>query len=179
MTPNIRLPREAIKPKNFEFKDSQIGSQGVSGSAPRAQRWTWGATVDVRGIGRRHSAGSSADHASISSTASISQTTPVLRPYLFNLDGSQEKSCPNLFMQPLDEIYWVGGSGLALAAFGTKGNYYKPEREDRRSTLALADGRNGTILQSKDDIPELADQKALVAVASQIDGFGKVHVIIT
>ncbi|NEI54084.1 hypothetical protein GR200_00615 [Rhizobium leguminosarum] len=105
-----------------------------------------------------------------------------LRPYLFNLDGSQEK-LPELVHAngPLDEIYWVGGSGLALAAFGTKGNYYKPEHEDRRPTLALVDARNGTILQSieKDDIPELADQKALVAVASRIDGFGKIHVMMT
>lgn len=67
-----------------------------------------------------------------------------LRPYLFNLDGSQEK-LPALVHPngPLDEIYWLIGSGLALAAFGTKGNYYEPEHEDSRPTLALVDARNG------------------------------------
>ncbi|WP_312887652.1 hypothetical protein [Rhizobium laguerreae] len=104
-----------------------------------------------------------------------------LQPYLFPLDGSQ-KRLPDLVHPngPLDEIYWVGGSGLAVAAFGTEGSYSKPEHEDSKSTLALVDARTGTILQSveKDSIPELSDQKSIQAVTSQIDAFGKAHVLI-
>ncbi|MBX5157621.1 hypothetical protein HJB89_10840 [Rhizobium sp. NZLR8] len=104
-----------------------------------------------------------------------------LRPYLFSSDGSQTK-LPELVHPngPLDEIYWIGGSGLALAAFGTKGNYYKPEHEDRTPTLALVDAHVGTILQAveKASVSELADQKSLEAVTSRIDASGKAHVLI-
>lgn len=104
-----------------------------------------------------------------------------LRPYLFALDGS-EIELPELVHPngPLDEIYWVGGSGLALAAFGTKGSYDKPEHQDHRPTLALVDARNGTILQwvERDSIPELVGQRSLEAVTSRIDAFGKAHILI-
>ncbi|ANL42409.1 hypothetical protein [Rhizobium phaseoli] len=104
-----------------------------------------------------------------------------LRPYLFALDGSEIK-LPELVHPngPLDEIYWVGGSGLALAAFGTQGSYDKPKHKDRKPTLALVDARNGTILQSveRDSIPELVGQRSLEAVKSRIDPFGKAHILI-
>ncbi|WP_245510835.1 YncE family protein [Rhizobium leguminosarum] len=104
-----------------------------------------------------------------------------LRPYLFALDGTQIK-LPELVHPngPLDEIYWIGGSGLALAGFGTKGNFGEPEHGERKPTLALVDARNGTILQSveKESVPELADQKSIQAVTSQIDAFGKAHVAV-
>lgn len=104
-----------------------------------------------------------------------------LQPYLFHLDSSQKK-LPDLVHpnDPLDEIYWIGGSGLALAAFGTTGNYSKPEDQGRKPTLALVDARSGTILQSveKESVPELADQKSIQAVTSRIDAFGNAHVLI-
>ncbi|MGO7117551.1 hypothetical protein [Rhizobium leguminosarum] len=104
-----------------------------------------------------------------------------LRPYLFALDGS-EIELPELVHPngPLDEIYWVGSSGLALAAFGTKGSYDKPDHQDHKPALALVDARNGTILQSveRDSIPELVGQRSLEAVKSRIDAFGKAHILI-
>ncbi|MBB4526623.1 UNVERIFIED_ORG: hypothetical protein M2435_006694 [Rhizobium sophorae] len=104
-----------------------------------------------------------------------------LRPYLFALDGSQIKLSELVHPNgPLDEIYWIGGSGLALAGFGTKGIFGEPKLGDRKPTLALVDARTGTILQSveKDSIPELSDQKIIQAVTSRIDAFGKAHVLI-
>lgn len=49
---------------------------------------------------------------------------------------------------PLDGIYWIGGDGLALAQFGTRGEYYRPVREDRDPTLALVDAASGKILDT-------------------------------
>lgn len=104
-----------------------------------------------------------------------------LRPYLFAPDGSQIR-LPELVHPngPLDEIYWIGGSGLALAGFGTKGIFGEPEHGERKPTLALVDARTGTILQSveKDSIPELSDQKSIQTVTSRIGAFGKAHVLI-
>lgn len=48
----------------------------------------------------------------------------------------------------LDGILWVGGRGLALAEFGTKGGYYRPEHDDPTPTLAIVDGRRGKVLQA-------------------------------
>jgi len=104
-----------------------------------------------------------------------------MRPYLFALDGSEIK-LPELVHPngPLEELHWVGGSGLALAAFGTRENSYKTKHEDHKPTLALVDARNGTILQSveKLSIPELIDQRSLEAVTSRIDASGKAHILI-
>jgi hypothetical protein len=48
----------------------------------------------------------------------------------------------------LDGVLWVGGGGLALAEFGTKGGYYRPEHDDPTPTLAIVDGRKGKVLQT-------------------------------
>ncbi|WP_294062235.1 hypothetical protein [Sphingomonas sp.] len=48
----------------------------------------------------------------------------------------------------LDGMLWVGGGGLALAEFGTKGSYYRPEHDDPTPTLAIVDGRRGKVLQA-------------------------------
>lgn len=48
----------------------------------------------------------------------------------------------------LDGMLWVGGGGLALAEFGTKGGYYRPEHDDPTPTLAIVDGRRGKVLQT-------------------------------
>src|SRR3546814_7474880 len=48
----------------------------------------------------------------------------------------------------LDGMLWVGNSGLALAEFGTKGNYYRPEQEDPTQTLGHVEGRQGKVLQT-------------------------------
>jgi len=104
-----------------------------------------------------------------------------MRPYLFALDGSEVK-LPELVHRngPLEELHWVGGSGLALAAFGTRGSSDKPGHEDYKPTFALVDARNGTILQSveKESIPEMVGQRSLEAITSRIDAFGKAHILI-
>ncbi len=48
----------------------------------------------------------------------------------------------------LDGLLWIGGKGLALAAFGSSGSYYRPERGDTEPTLALVDAARGRILAS-------------------------------
>lgn len=48
----------------------------------------------------------------------------------------------------LDGMLWVGGGGLALVEFGTKGGYYRPEHDDPTPTLAIVDGRRGKVLQA-------------------------------
>ena len=49
---------------------------------------------------------------------------------------------------PLDGLLWIGGEGLALAQFGTRGRYYRPEHEDSAPTLAFVDASRGSVLQS-------------------------------
>src|SRR3546814_3659185 len=48
----------------------------------------------------------------------------------------------------LDGMLWVGNSGLALAEFGTKGKYYRPQHDDPTPTLRIVDGRRGKVLQT-------------------------------
>jgi len=49
---------------------------------------------------------------------------------------------------PLDAILWVGGEGRALAQFGTRGNFYRPEHDDPAPTLAMVDAARGRVLQA-------------------------------
>ncbi len=48
----------------------------------------------------------------------------------------------------LDGLLWVGGRGLALAQFGTRGYFYRPERADPDPTLAMVDAASGRVLES-------------------------------
>lgn len=103
-----------------------------------------------------------------------------LRPYLFSVDGSQTK-LPGLTHPggSLDKIYWIDGSGLALAGFGM--DERGDEKEDQhRQTLAFVDAHTGAILQAveKASVPGLADQRSLEAVKSKIDPSGKAHVLV-
>lgn len=49
---------------------------------------------------------------------------------------------------PLDGLLWIGNRGLALAEFGTKGGYYRPEHPDPDPTLALVNPLTGKVIQS-------------------------------
>lgn len=49
---------------------------------------------------------------------------------------------------PLDALAWVGGDGFAIAEFGTRGDFYRPQREDVSPTLAMIDVRAGTVLDA-------------------------------
>jgi hypothetical protein len=44
---------------------------------------------------------------------------------------------------PLDALLWVDHDGLAIAQFGTRGGYYRPEHEDRDPTFAIVDAQRG------------------------------------
>lgn len=50
---------------------------------------------------------------------------------------------------PLDGLLWIGGDGLALAHFGTRGSFYRPAvYEDRTPTLAIVDAQRGVVLDA-------------------------------
>lgn len=72
-----------------------------------------------------------------------------LRPMRLGLDGKL-RLAPVLMHAagPLDAIHWVGSEGLAIAQFGTRGGYYKPEHDDPSPTLALVDVADSRIRQS-------------------------------
>jgi len=48
---------------------------------------------------------------------------------------------------PLDAIMWID-HGLALAQFGTKGDYYRPKRINPEPTLAIVDALHGKVLDA-------------------------------
>lgn len=81
-----------------------------------------------------------------------------LQPYLFTNTGSQSP-LPALSHPsgPLDELFWIGGAGLALATFGTKGEYYRPTHEDPNPTMSIVDAKAGHIL----DVVETAAIRGL------------------
>jgi WD40-like Beta Propeller Repeat len=49
---------------------------------------------------------------------------------------------------PLDALLWAGGDGLAVAQFGTRGGYYRPEHQDPAPTFAIVDAARGLVLDS-------------------------------
>ncbi|HEY0627563.1 MAG TPA: hypothetical protein VGD10_12665 [Allosphingosinicella sp.] len=48
----------------------------------------------------------------------------------------------------LDGLLWVGGNGRALAQFGTRGGYYRPERPNPTPTFAIVDAAAGRVLDA-------------------------------
>jgi hypothetical protein len=49
---------------------------------------------------------------------------------------------------PLDALLWADGDGLAVAQFGTRGEFYRPKHDDPSSTLAIADAAHGRVLDT-------------------------------
>jgi hypothetical protein len=49
---------------------------------------------------------------------------------------------------PLDALLWAGGDGLAVAQFGTRGGYYRPEHPDAAPTFAIIDATRGAVLDT-------------------------------
>ncbi|HXO84891.1 MAG TPA: hypothetical protein VN803_05130 [Gemmatimonadales bacterium] len=50
---------------------------------------------------------------------------------------------------PLDGLLWIGGDGLALAQFGTRGSYYRPAaHDDPAPALAVVDAQRGVVLDT-------------------------------
>jgi hypothetical protein len=74
-----------------------------------------------------------------------------LKPIRLTVSGEATDLPPlNHPAGPLDALQWVGGTGRAVAEFGTRGYRYKPEIENPSPTLAFVDAARGTIL---DDFP--------------------------
>lgn len=66
---------------------------------------------------------------------------------------------------PLDGLQWVGGKGEALALFGAKGGYYRPEHDDPEPTLAMVDASRGRLLDS-------IRARSLAALRRRMDAHG-------
>lgn len=78
---------------------------------------------------------------------------------------------------PLDGLTWVGSEGLAIAEFGTKGGYYRPEHTDNSPTIAIIDGVRGKVLQSM-VFPEAESPLGRSqAIDARIDREGRVHAV--
>lgn len=82
-------------------------------------------------------------------------------PITLGVDG-KPSDLPELHHNsgPLDGLQWIGGKGLALAQFGTKGGYYRPDHADPSPTYAIVDGQKGKIraILPLSAIPEFAGQ---------------------
>lgn len=79
----------------------------------------------------------------------------------------------------LDGLLWVGNGGLALAEFGTKGGYYRPEHSDARPSIAMVDGLRGAVLQAVQLPAPLGKQpQGLVGqIDARIDDRGKIYAL--
>ena len=103
-----------------------------------------------------------------------------LSTLLISVDG-QSRKLPELRHPAgnLDGIFWVGGDGLALAEFGTKGGYYRPEHEDKTPTIAMVDGRRGRILQAVRLPVSSSDRPATLVgqIEARIDARGRMYAL--
>jgi hypothetical protein len=75
--------------------------------------------------------------------------TGPMRPVLAHISGAVELLPePSHPAEPLDALLWIDGRGLALAQFGTRGSYYRPEHADPAPTFAYLDAQEGRVLDS-------------------------------
>lgn len=105
-----------------------------------------------------------------------------LRPFLASVDG-KIRMLPSLVNEagPLDELHWVGNRGLAIALFGAKGAYYRPEHIDPQPTIALVDALSGRVIQPvplADLVPD-ASRTNINHVSSRVDERGRIEAVIT
>lgn len=72
-----------------------------------------------------------------------------LQPVRVSLSG-QATDLPRLEHPAgsLDGLLWIGGNGLALAQFGTRGDYYRPVRLNPTPTFAIVDAAAGRVLDA-------------------------------
>ncbi|HEX6740343.1 MAG TPA: hypothetical protein VF079_00920 [Sphingomicrobium sp.] len=94
-----------------------------------------------------------------------------LKPVLLLPDGTSQ-ALPLLVGPggPLDGLLWIGGDGLALAEFGTRGSYYRPEHPDPEPTMAFVDAKHGRYLGwfSFKDFPKAVSAQGTPMVPLQI-----------
>lgn len=81
---------------------------------------------------------------------------------------------------PLDEVYWMSGTGRAIAAFGTMGSSYKPEHDDSRPTLAFVDAAKGKVSQTitMASIPGLSSKARVGAISHTSDAKGLITALL-
>jgi hypothetical protein len=104
-----------------------------------------------------------------------------LEPMLYSVKGgAQHLPALTHAAGGLDAVYWAGDRGKALAAFGTRGGYYRPEREDRQPTLAIVDAQTGRVLQSVAfaDLPGPGVSPVFFSAAAGVDSAGRVHALL-
>jgi hypothetical protein len=49
---------------------------------------------------------------------------------------------------PLDALLWADGDGLAVGQFGTRGEFYRPRRDDPNPAFAIVDAARGRVLDT-------------------------------
>ena len=94
-----------------------------------------------------------------------------LTPVFIGPDGAPQELPPLISdAGPLDGLLWIGGEGLALAQFGTRGDYYRPEHSDPNPTLAFVDVKHGRVLNSLvlKDFPKAVSAQGTPMVPLQI-----------
>lgn len=96
--------------------------------------------------------------------------------------GGQVRNLPELVHPAgnLDSLVWVGGQGLALALFGARGGYYRPEVENLAPTIAIVNGRGGEVLQST-LIPastKVKGRPAILDIDARLDPDGKIFALL-
>jgi hypothetical protein len=88
---------------------------------------------------------------------------------------------------PLDGLLWADGDGLAVAQFGTRGSYYRPEHPDPNPSFAIVDVQRGLVRDTlaftaieafKDRAKGLSPQEAIKnATATRLPN-GKVRALL-
>lgn len=103
-----------------------------------------------------------------------------LKPFRVSRDGTiRELPVLTHSAGTLDELSWAGRRGMALARFGTKGSFYRPERPDPHPTLAIVDASQGKVVQSfpMSALPGIAATD--VAAVTTADAAGRVRAMLT
>lgn len=89
-----------------------------------------------------------------------------LEPIAIGRDGTMHALPPLRHLAgPLDGLQWVGGEGRALAQFGARGGYYRPEHDDPAPTFAIVDAARGRVLAS-------FPARSVAALRARIDAHG-------
>lgn len=97
-----------------------------------------------------------------------------LEPVMFGVDGGTV-TLPALRHAggALDGMLWIEGDGLALAQFGTRGEYYRPEHADPEPTFAIVDARHGRVIDTLEGVGIGAEDASAVVLPD-----GRVRVVI-
>ena len=105
-----------------------------------------------------------------------------LKPFIASIDG-KARPLPALVSSagPLDEVHWIGNAGLAIALFGAKGGYYRPEHPDPSPTIAWVDARAGRVIKAVPltDLVPTSLSNSIDQIAWRVDGHGRIDVLLT